>query len=925
VTVMWNYQYKHGDRPLAGYTIERAAGRGGFGEVYFAVSDSGRQVALKLVQSYEQIELRGISQCMNLKSPHLITIFDVRHNDENRPFVIMEYVAGPSLRQLLDQTPAGMGQQKAAFFLREMAKGLSFLHDNGIVHRDLKPANVFFENGYVKIGDYGLSKLINPTQNSAQTVTVGTVHYMAPEIGAGKYDRGIDIYALGAVLYEMLTGMVPFNGASPSEVLMKHLSSEPDLTNVPEPFAGVIKKAMAKDPTQRYQSVQEMVEAVFGAEHVRQSVSVFSPDELSVVAARVAAPIGAGVDPAADSPKGGGGARSPGFGGQRGDYYDKFGVVGEKFGEQMAKFGDRMAEFGERMADLGVRAVGNPAGLSSHTMAVESPADPINRGQRRFQALIVAVAIGIVAGVLATDRDHQKLGIMFPVILTIIGGAVGIRLAVRRSTLCLIDDPSNVHRLCVGGLATCFAALLSLPFWLGFYRERGQSLGGTWLAIIIPLFSMKASEWADPNREHRVSFWDNAFLAGLYGAIAASFFNGECLVAGLTLIGICLATQLLSPWSTAVARKPEVVPTGDKQPKWGPPPIPVPPGSPVSPQPFGDQNPTSFSYIPVPRIIRIFWLVGMLVCLAAGITLLIVAGMEADSNNFSGILCTGLGAIAISLVLLIQACRSKIYGWWKYLIKPLLVTVFMICILFAAAALSGDRLNPSDQVLMIFLIVFPAVAMLAVIFIPGPRIRPSKLMTTPIPTMTNRRFRNRVRIQSPFSMLSGIFLWAAVLLTLGVAMNIPEAIAVGLPNGSLRANLSTNYFSGYPQWPELLLRLGFVSAGLLTLLGVASLCLARRGDGALHTLRGIAGVLLLIFSASMISHAFHPSVWTAMAERINAHGTTQPAPLVADFINAFERGPLIMAGVIFCGGQVLLNWMPRKLPATQIEPNRAAA
>ena len=89
------FTYKHGDRPLDGYTIERAAGRGGFGEVYYAVSDSGREVALKAVLGYEQIELRGISQCMNLKSPHLVTIFDVRFGADGAPFVIMEYVNGP--------------------------------------------------------------------------------------------------------------------------------------------------------------------------------------------------------------------------------------------------------------------------------------------------------------------------------------------------------------------------------------------------------------------------------------------------------------------------------------------------------------------------------------------------------------------------------------------------------------------------------------------------------------------------------------------------------------------------------------------------------------------------------------------------------------------------------------------------------------
>src|SRR4051794_1367666 len=259
---MWTFQYKHGDRPLEGYTIQRAAGRGGVGGGYQAVSDAGREGALKGVLGYEQIELRGIGHCMNMKSPHLVSIFDVRHNDQGRPFVIMEYIAGPSLRQLLDESPAGLGTQKAAFFLREMAKGLTYLHDCGIVHRDLKPGNIFYENGYVKIGDYGLSKAISTSQHSGQTVTVGTVHYMAPEIGAGKYDRSIDIYAMGAVLYEMITGQVPYLGASAGEILMKHMSAEPNVQGIEEPFATVIKKAMAKDPAQRYQTIQEMVEGV---------------------------------------------------------------------------------------------------------------------------------------------------------------------------------------------------------------------------------------------------------------------------------------------------------------------------------------------------------------------------------------------------------------------------------------------------------------------------------------------------------------------------------------------------------------------------------------------------------------------------------------------------------------------------------------
>ena len=100
---MPNYRYQQGDQPLEGYTIQYALGRGGFGEVYFGVSDSGREVALKAVQNYEDVELRGISHCMNLKSPHLVTIFDVRRGQGGVPWVIMEYVSGPSLHEVLTE------------------------------------------------------------------------------------------------------------------------------------------------------------------------------------------------------------------------------------------------------------------------------------------------------------------------------------------------------------------------------------------------------------------------------------------------------------------------------------------------------------------------------------------------------------------------------------------------------------------------------------------------------------------------------------------------------------------------------------------------------------------------------------------------------------------------------------------------------
>ncbi len=285
---MRSYRHKYGDRPLEGYTIERGIGFGGFGEVYHAVSDGGRHVAIKCIQGFEDIELRGIKQCMNLKHPNLVTIFDVKQNAEGTPFVIMEYMTGTSLRDLLDDSPNGLGIEKASLFLRELAKGVSYLHDAGIVHRDLKPSNIFYEHGVVKIGDYGLSKRVDGRGCEGQTVTVGTLSYMAPEIGSGTYNRGVDVYSLGVLLYEMLKGVVPFQGESYGEVLMKHMSAKADLSGIPAPFDRVIEKALEKDPARRFQTVPEMLEAAFGAEYVRGDVSQYAGGDLSTVAGRVA-------------------------------------------------------------------------------------------------------------------------------------------------------------------------------------------------------------------------------------------------------------------------------------------------------------------------------------------------------------------------------------------------------------------------------------------------------------------------------------------------------------------------------------------------------------------------------------------------------------------------------------------------------------
>ncbi len=259
---MSKFIYSSGDRPLAGYVIKRGIGQGGFGEVYYAVSEAGKEVALKLVRGNAEVELRGMQQCINLKHQNLVSLYDIKVDDRGDNWVIMEYVAGESLSHVLNRHPEGLPVDQALTIFNDLCLAMQALHDSGIVHRDLKPANVFIENNLVKVGDYGLCKFISGTQKSPQTQSIGTVHYMAPEISTGNYGKQVDVYAAGVMMYEMLTGKLPFDGETVGEILMKHLTSQPDLTPLPKEFVGVIGKALTKNPVERYQTFTEFQNAV---------------------------------------------------------------------------------------------------------------------------------------------------------------------------------------------------------------------------------------------------------------------------------------------------------------------------------------------------------------------------------------------------------------------------------------------------------------------------------------------------------------------------------------------------------------------------------------------------------------------------------------------------------------------------------------
>jgi hypothetical protein len=706
------YAYKHGDKPLDGYTIERAVGRGGFGEVYYALSDSGRQVALKVIQNYEQIELRGIQQCMNLKSPHLVTVFDVKHNADQKPFVVMEYVSGPSLRDLIDESAGGLGEQKSAFFLREIGKGLSFLHECGIVHRDLKPGNIFYENGAVKIGDYGLSKAISTGMHSGQTITVGTVHYMAPEIGKGQYDQSIDIYALGILLYEMLTGQVPFFGASAGEVLMKHLADKVDLDLVPDSFKQVIQKSLAKDPQDRYQSVQKMIEDVFGSEHIRNSVSQFSPESLSIIAERVAQK--AKTRQTEQTPKPSPQPKT----GQPVNAWSNVGrraaQVGEQVGQIGEHLGDQVGEIGDKIAE---RLTGDPKQFHvQEEFRAATTADPIKRRQKRTLCLITMVAVSLGTGVFASHGGDDFIGIGCFSFLMILGASVGMLFA--RWRWCPRMESHILQNIVVVSVGMIFATIMSMIMWADGPTIPTMKIV---LCAMVPLILFNWWRITSPQRRQRVSLGLAIGMAAV-GFFVALFlhFDDPAIVMGI-LAGIALVLQIASPFVPPAVRKQyagaftETKRRGNQSVN-----ARKSPTSKILHLKKQQQMPYQPPLYFVPQPVRLFWLISFILFLGTGLMLLFWAGFgRLHREEFAMAVGFGISSLLASLVCLIKSFRSTFTGWYSYLIRPVLMLCCLTSVITAICYLGSA--NPrGDEVLgCLSLIIFPGIVFLVTVFIPA--------------------------------------------------------------------------------------------------------------------------------------------------------------------------------------------------------------
>ena len=275
------FTYRWGQRPLDGFTIKRGLGQGGFGEVYFGVSDGGKEVALKLLlRGRTDIELRGISNCLNFKHPNLVHLYDLRTDERGDHWLVMEYVHGEPLNAVLNRNPKGLAADQARDWFLQVARAVSFLHDHAVIHRDIKPGNVFVEHGGLKLGDYGLSKTVS-SASLTQSANVGTVYYMAPEVGKGACTKQVDVYACGVMFYEMLTGEVPFRGDSWAEVALRHQTDTPELTRVPPEYLAIVEKALNKRPENRYADMDEMIQAVEAVSRIGAPVR---PEEPHLVA-----------------------------------------------------------------------------------------------------------------------------------------------------------------------------------------------------------------------------------------------------------------------------------------------------------------------------------------------------------------------------------------------------------------------------------------------------------------------------------------------------------------------------------------------------------------------------------------------------------------------------------------------------------------
>ncbi len=258
------------------YQLQKLIGSGGMANVFEAVDlqEEGRIVAVKLLKQEFLTNEEFVRRFRNesrviavLDHPNIVKIYDVNFTGEDQ-YIVMEYIDGVTLNQYIHHQ-GRLRWKDSVHFLEQILRALQHAHDHGVVHRDIKSQNIMLQrDGSIKVMDFGIARFAREDIRSGQNKAIGSVHYISPEQACGEEsDAKSDIYSLGVLLYEMLSGSVPFDGASPEEVAMKHIHEKPVPLRqlnpeVPIGLCEICDKAMQKDKNLRYRSAKEMLAAV---------------------------------------------------------------------------------------------------------------------------------------------------------------------------------------------------------------------------------------------------------------------------------------------------------------------------------------------------------------------------------------------------------------------------------------------------------------------------------------------------------------------------------------------------------------------------------------------------------------------------------------------------------------------------------------
>ena len=254
------------------YEILEIIGEGGMAVVYKALCHRlNRYVAVKIMRddmaADEEFRRRFCAEShavAMLSHPNIVAVYDVSHSDDIE-YIVMELVEGITLKQYMEKKGA-LAWKEVLHFSKQISKALAHAHERGIIHRDIKPQNIMLlRDGTIKVGDFGIAALENEIyENNGQAI--GSIHYIAPEQARGECpDARSDIYSLGVVMYEMLTGEQPYTGETLGEIAVKHMNAEPvppreKAPETPEELERICLRAMNASLEERYQTAGELYE-----------------------------------------------------------------------------------------------------------------------------------------------------------------------------------------------------------------------------------------------------------------------------------------------------------------------------------------------------------------------------------------------------------------------------------------------------------------------------------------------------------------------------------------------------------------------------------------------------------------------------------------------------------------------------------------